>query len=95
MHSFPQGELEHRTPKARYRRTVHKHFVKQLAQIERRATRLRRIRARLVKDGRLRTEQVASTPEEHHHIAASQNEYVHIGYFLQRHSGDPAIEVRG
>jgi hypothetical protein len=53
MYTFVQGELEHRTRKARYRRTDRKNFQKQLAQIERRTARLRRIRARLLKEGHL------------------------------------------
>jgi hypothetical protein len=39
-------------------------------------------------------ETVGTTPHEHHHIGVSQNHYEHIGTFLQKHSGDPAISVR-
>jgi hypothetical protein len=39
-----QGELEHRTPKARYKRTSRKAAIKQLTQIEQRQERIRRIR---------------------------------------------------
>ena len=38
-----QGELEHRTPKGRYKRTSKKAFKTQLVQIERRQARIRRI----------------------------------------------------
>lgn len=86
-----QGELEHRTPKSRYKRTDKKTFVKQLTEIERREARIRRIRMRL---GRARGEQVPRSLEEHHHIGKSQNEFEHIGTFLRRNSGDPATKVR-
>src|SRR5882762_3314981 len=88
-----QMELEHRTPKARYKRTDKKLFIKQLARIERREARLRRIRARLSQEGRI-GETVAKTPHEHHHIGASQNQFEHIGTFLRRNSEDPAVKVQ-
>jgi hypothetical protein len=89
-----QGELEHRTPKSRYFRTDRKKFVKQLTHIERRIARLRRIRARLSGNGQGQNERVGTTPHEHHHIGLSENTYDHIGTFLQRNSGDPAVKVR-
>lgn len=88
-----QGELEHRTAKARYKRTDKKQFVKQLTRIERRETRLRRIRTRLSKEQRDHREVVSDTPQEHHHIGVSHNFYEHMGTFLQKYSGDPAIKV--
>ena len=90
-----QGELEHRESKSGYKRTDRKSFVKQLTQIERRKARIRRIRARLAKDGDLgcEPEHLANTPQEHHHIGLAQNRYEHIGTFLRRHQGDPAIQV--
>jgi hypothetical protein len=87
-----QTELEHRRPKARYKRTDKKLYIKQLAQIERREAHLRRIRARLP-ENRTWSEAVASTPKEHHHIGASQNNYEHIGTFLHNHADDPAVQV--
>jgi len=87
-----QGELEHRRSKARYKRTNKKLFVRQLTRIERREARLRRIRIMLSMD-RGSDEKVASIPQEHHHIGVSQNQYEHIGTFLKRNSGDPAIKV--
>jgi hypothetical protein len=90
---FIQMELEHRTPKYRYKRTDKKKpFIKQLARIERREARLRRIRAKLSKDNT--REAVGNTPHEHHHIGVSQNQFEHLGTFLRDHSGDPAIKVR-
>ena len=66
-------------------------FVRQLAVIERRETRLRRIRAMLSRQGR--DEPVGSTPQEHHHIGVSQKHFKHIGTFLRQHATDPAIQV--
>jgi hypothetical protein len=83
-------ELEHRTSKARYKRTDKREFVRQLARIERHEARLRRIRVRLFQTGQI-GETVATTLPEHHHIGASQNQFEHIGTFLQRNSGDPAV----
>lgn len=90
--STEPGELEHRTPKARYKRTDKKAFVRQLARIERREARLRRLQAKLRKDSNVHAEAVAHAPQEHHHIGSSQNVYEHIGTFLRNHSGDPAIQ---
>lgn len=91
-----QMELEHRKPKSRYKRTDKKKpFIKQLARIERREARLRRIRAKLSKGSSDNTrEAVGTTPHEHHHIGVSQNQFEHLGTFLRDHSGDPAIKVR-
>lgn len=84
-----QGELEHRTSKARYGRTDHKAYIEQLTHIERRQARLRTLRERLG----LHLESVPRSLEEHHHIGSSQNVYEHLGTFLHRHAGDPAIKV--
>jgi hypothetical protein len=65
-------------------------FVKQLARIERREARLRRIRNKLG----WQSEIVANGLQEHHHIGLSQSRYEHIGTFLRRNMGDPAIKVR-
>jgi hypothetical protein len=86
-----QGELEHRTSKARYLRTDRRSFVKQLTRIERRQTRLNRIKRKL--SPQIPVEGVATTPEAHHHIGMSENRYEHIGTFLRSHSGDPAMKV--
>jgi sRNA-binding protein len=90
-----QGELEHRRAKARYKRTSKKNYVKQLAQIERRQSRLLRIRK---KTGGIRN---AATPSDsgskdlrtHFHIGVSENEPQPIGQFLRMYAGDPAIKV--
>ncbi|KIM77688.1 hypothetical protein PILCRDRAFT_90994 [Piloderma croceum F 1598] len=93
--STEPGELEHRAPKARYKRTDRhpKRFIKQLAQIERRQARIRQIRARTA--SHRPREHVASTPQEHHHISVSQNDHEHIGTFLRDNTGDPAIQYDG
>jgi len=69
--------------------------VKQLTQIERRKARIRCIKAKLFKDGgsACEPEAVANTPQEHHHIGIAQNRYEHIGTFLHKHAGDPAVQV--
>ena len=92
-----QGELEHRTTKARYRRTSRKQYVKQMAQIERRQSRIRRIRERnkttdLV-DDELEPELI-SAPDAHHVIGKSQNNPRNVPLFLQANAGDPAVKVR-
>jgi hypothetical protein len=62
----------------------------QLTRIERREARLRRIRAKFVKS---QSEPIEKTPQEHHHIGVSQKYYEHIGTFLTKNAGDPAIRV--
>jgi hypothetical protein len=72
-------------------RTDRKLFVKQLARIERREVRLRRIRNKLPQVRKV--EIVAKTLQEHHHIGLSQDSYEHIGTFLRRNTGDLAVKV--
>src|ERR1700749_20611 len=69
---YLKGELEHRSPKARYTRTSHKGFIKQMTQIERRQARIRRIRAKHQQTGNSSNEDVARSPEAHHIIGKSQ-----------------------
>ena len=92
-HCYLQGELEHRSPKARFSRTNHKHFIKQLTQIERRQARLRRIRARHKEAGRPTHEEVPISLNAHHVIGKSQNYPEHIPSFLQNNASDPAVKV--
>jgi hypothetical protein len=92
---FAKGELEHRTSKSRYKRTSRKFFVKQLAEIERRQARIRRIRQTHENVGLLQDKDIAQTPEAHHHIGKSENFPEHVGTFLQKNSGDPAVKVMG
>ena len=89
-----QGELEHHSLKARYPRTDHTEFVRQMTQIERRQARVRRIRARNFKVNKPETENVPRDPDTHHHIGKSQNEPEHVSLFVQKYEGDPAVKVR-
>ncbi|KAH7923645.1 hypothetical protein BV22DRAFT_1015047 [Leucogyrophana mollusca] len=74
-YSTQLGELEHRTGKGRYTRTSRRSYLQQLARIERRQTRIRRIRENLGSTSQ-------SSPienmgpnvlEDHHQIGKSQN----------------------
>jgi hypothetical protein len=93
---IPQGELEHRSPKARYKRTSKKEFKQQLAQIERRQARIRGISrksgARKQSSSELRGFRYVD-PAVHHHIGAGENEPLHIGTFCRDHINDPAVAV--
>lgn len=64
-----------------------------MAQIERRQARLRRIRARNYAEGNPEKEAVAISPEVHHSIGKSENHPEHIGSFVQKNLGDPAVKV--
>ena len=88
-----QGELEHRSPKGRYRRTDRKLFVKQLTRIERRQTRIRRIANKVVYRPHTEIAELARSPHVHYHIGSTQKYPVHIGTYLRTHEGDPAIKV--
>jgi len=88
-----QAELEHRTPKARYTRTSRKQFVKQLAQIERRQTRIRRAREQLARSSKIPQEKVANDVEVPYNIGKSQNCPVNITQFVQANEEDPAVKV--
>ena len=91
-----KGELEHRTPKSRYTRTSWKHFIKQLTKIERRQTRIRRIRERLKSgssSGPPLCEDVPVSLESHHVIGRTQNLPVDLGVFVRDYIDDPAVKV--
>jgi hypothetical protein len=90
--------LEHRTPKARYRRTDRKAFVRQLTQIERRQTHLRRIKQRQQQQQqqqapREELNETATDPQLHHYIGQSEKIYDEFGYYLRSHAKDPAMKV--
>lgn len=94
-----QGELEHRSPKARYKRTSKKGYKQQLVQIERRQARLRRIHQRFSTGNKPLQESRGSRsndvdPAVHHHIGVGENKPIHIGRFCQEHADDPAAMVR-
>jgi hypothetical protein len=86
-----QGELEHKKPKTRYKRTDRKLFIKQITSIECRQARIRRIRERYSISC---SKPVPRSPRGHHHVASSEDDWDHIGTFLIRHQGDPATCVR-
>jgi hypothetical protein len=67
--------------------------VKQLTQIERRQTRIRRIREEHMKANRTQQEIPASNPEAPYNIGKSQNNPVDLAQFLQTHADDPATQV--
>lgn len=84
MLNLIQGELEHRSPKSRYTRTDHKHFVEQLTCIECWRAHIHRICA-MNNSGRQTMvigEATTAKLEEHHFIGKSQNFPINIRTFL-------------
>jgi hypothetical protein len=66
-----------------------------MAQIERRQSRIRRIRERnRIADLAEDEPDLISTPDVHHSIGKSQNNPRNVPLFLQRNAGDPAVKVR-
>ena len=90
-----QTELEHRTPKSRYIRTSRKFFEKQLSQIERRQTRIRRIRQKIdgIRSIRLQPDKRPDSSAIKYHIGKSQNNPIILGSFLRENRSDPALQV--
>jgi hypothetical protein len=88
--------LEHRTAKSRYIRTNRKGTTLQLAQIERREARIRRIREKISAVGNSvdHEEYHPGTPNAHHIIGKSQARPENIFLFQRNHAGDPAAAVR-
>ena len=86
-----QGELEHRTSKVRFARTSHKAYVSQLASIERRQARVRRIR--MNRDVLNLADPIPNKAEEHYVIGQSQNFPENLTRFMQVNMGDPAVKV--
>ena len=76
----------------KYKRTNRKEFVQQLARIERRQARIRQMCPQNSAT-ELGDEERAARPEVHHAIGQSENFPEHLSLFVQKHSGDPAIEV--
>jgi len=64
-----------------------------MTQIERRQTRIRRIRARYINGAKPSDEEVAASPEAHHVIGRSQKFPENIHTFLWKNGGDPAVKV--
>lgn len=99
----PKGELSHRGPKSSFQRTSKKEFEKQMAAIERRKARLRRIRETSSSNGTPQTagvnqndisEPIHASPADHYEVGESQNDPIDLFPFLQRSSEDPAVRVR-
>ncbi|RDB18149.1 hypothetical protein Hypma_000656 [Hypsizygus marmoreus] len=94
------GELEHRNPKGKYKRTSRKAFTRQLAQIERRQARIRRMRQSIShRDGTSGFDAQhdeaftgAAAIFEHHQIGLAENDAHHLGQFLRIYLGDPAAK---
>ena len=90
-----QGELEHRTSKARHHRTNWKQFVKQMTSIkhcEAWTCHIHNIN-KLSPSSAMVQETVAATPDAHFHIGKSQNSPENLLNFLCKHSDNPAIKV--
>ncbi|KIJ64394.1 hypothetical protein HYDPIDRAFT_90003, partial [Hydnomerulius pinastri MD-312] len=88
-YSTQPGELEHRVGKGRFSRTSRKVFIPQLASIERRQVRIRRIRAKLAALQAEPKEPVSIKPEDHHHIGRTQNFPEDLMLFVRKNSDDP------
>ena len=90
--TWRQGELEHHTSKARYRRTDQKQFVKQMTGIECCKVQIRHICNvnKLSPLSAMVQETVATTPDAHFHIGQSQNSPENLVNSLCKHSDDPA-----
>jgi hypothetical protein len=101
-----QSELEHRTVKARYRRTSKKDHIQQLTQIERRQARVHNIRRRLKGPGESSVSQkdskndntagelLSSLPDSSQYVIGNnQNSLIDIFDFCRRHVHDPAAAV--
>lgn len=90
-------ELEHRSPKSRYRRTNRKDFEKQLGHVERRQARIRRIRQKLNESGKIREilarEKGPESSASDYHIGKTQNYPLDLGAIAQKAYSDPAAQV--
>jgi hypothetical protein len=76
----------------RYAQTNCKKFISQIAKLKHRQHRLRYLRERLEKPGATEANETAYMPDAHHLIVKSQNDSEHIGLFVQKHAGDPAVK---
>jgi hypothetical protein len=89
-----QSELEHRTSKARFRRTNGRLIPLQLSQIERRQRQIRTIREKLCHPSqRTNEEDVTNDPKAQYNIGKTRNAPVHVPTFVQKNDGDPAVKV--
>ena len=88
-----QGELEHQTPKAWYKCTDKKMFIKQLTEIECHQIRLWRLKQKCSPPSNSAADKVEKSVKEHYHIGKCESLYEDIGTFLCLHVGDPAVKV--
>lgn len=90
-------ELEHKSPKSRYLRTNRKNFEKELGCIERRQTRIRRIRQKLDESKAIRDvlthEKRPESLDCDYHIGKTQDHPLDLGIFAQEKRRDPAAKV--
>lgn len=90
-------ELEHRSPKAHYRRTSRKDFEKQLGRIERRQAHIRKIRQKLDEHNKIHEalvhEKGPDSWASEYHIGKTQNHPLHLTVFAQERRHDPAAKV--
>ncbi len=92
-------ELEHKSPKLRYRRTSRKDFEKELGSIERRQARIRRIRQKL--DSQKKTQNVLTHEKRpklldcDYHIGKTQDHPLDLKSLVQEKRHDPAAKVKG
>ena len=63
-----------------------------MTRIEQHQARIHRIKHKLTAR-RAQNEDVAASPDAHHHIGLSQSHHEHIPSFLHMHEGDPATQV--
>jgi hypothetical protein len=100
-----QGELAHRTVKQHYRRTNKINSTSQIAKLERRSTRLQRVREAIQKrelTARLHAHHIPlsgrdplpnTSVEQHHHISDSRNFPLRLMSFVHDPPNDPAKKV--
>jgi hypothetical protein len=91
-----QGELEHRTSKARFSRTSGRSIPLQLSRMERRQRHIRAIREKLhrpLSQTGPDAEDAVNNPQMRYNIGKTQNAPVHVPTFLQKNAGDPATKA--
>jgi hypothetical protein len=89
-----QSELEHRTSKARFSRTNGRLIPMQLSKIERRQSRIRRIRETTQQPlHQTDVNDNLTDPRAQYNMGKTQNSPVHLPTFLHKNNDDPAIKV--
>ena len=95
-----QGENFHRSPKAWFKSTSKKFIRKELSMHERRRTRLKHAKYRLLTHGKsvkaeeLREQRLASrNPDIHHYIGTSKNAPIYLSQFSPSSDGSLSADV--